>query len=195
MMNKVQPSGVIWITGLSGSGKTTLAREVLTGLRDRGINSVLVDGDEVRDAIHDKSVGHDRASRLVNARRICRLARMLSNQDLVIVVATISLFHEIHDWNRANFNNYWEVFIKAALDQCRLRDCKNIYGMRGNGVAQDVVGIELMPEFPRYPHMVVENTGDLNEVSAIAEQIIEAFISFSSRSGKEVLAAECLDEQ
>ncbi len=183
-MNKVQPSGVIWITGLSGAGKTTLARKVLTGLRDRGINSVLLDGDEVRDAFQDQCVSYDRASRLVNARRICQLARMLSNQDITIVVATISLFHEIHDWNRANFSYYWEVFIQTPLDQCRLRDCKNIYGTRGNGLAENVVGVGLVPEFPRHPDMVVENTGDLDEVSAIAEQIIEAFFSFSFKIGE-----------
>jgi cytidine diphosphoramidate kinase len=173
----MQPIGVIWITGLSSSGKTTVAHEVLVQLRQRHIASVMLDGDAVRDAIQDANVGYDRDSRLTNAYRICRLARMLSSQDIVVVAATMSLYHEIHDWNRRNLLGYWEVYVKADLEQCRARDPKNIYKMALNGLMQDVVGIELTPELPLRPHMVVENSGGLNDVPRIAKSIIEAFIS------------------
>ena len=42
---------VIWIIGLSGAGKSTLGNQVLSGLKQRGIQNVVnLDGDFVREA-------------------------------------------------------------------------------------------------------------------------------------------------
>ncbi len=40
---------VIWLVGLSGSGKTTLGRAVAEAWRKKEPNTVLLDGDELRD--------------------------------------------------------------------------------------------------------------------------------------------------
>ena len=57
---------VIWITGLSGAGKSTIARATVKQLRAQSEQPVLIDGDEIRDAIRDPHTGHDPASRLAN---------------------------------------------------------------------------------------------------------------------------------
>ena len=41
---------VIWITGLSGAGKSCLALEVTKQLRERKLNVIMLDGDELRKA-------------------------------------------------------------------------------------------------------------------------------------------------
>ncbi len=38
----------IWFTGLSGSGKTTLSVELKKALQERGLNTVILDGDTLR---------------------------------------------------------------------------------------------------------------------------------------------------
>ena len=43
----------------------------------------------VREAIADPSTGHDPESRLRNAWRICRLARLAERQGLLVVVSTM----------------------------------------------------------------------------------------------------------
>ena len=78
-MNVLAQGRVIWITVLSGAGKTKLAMATAERLRGKGIHPVLLDGDDVRDAIRDSHTACDRASRLVNVRRICRLARTLAD--------------------------------------------------------------------------------------------------------------------
>ena len=41
-------SGVIWITGYSSAGKTTVAQEVNKTLKDKGYNTIWLDGDKLR---------------------------------------------------------------------------------------------------------------------------------------------------
>ncbi|RKZ63425.1 MAG: adenylyl-sulfate kinase, partial [Candidatus Parabeggiatoa sp. nov. 3] len=82
---------VLWITGLSGAGKTTIARATQDILRSKSVCTVLLDGDQVRNVVKDESCGHDQANRLKNAYRISRLAKMIAEQGLVVIVATMSL--------------------------------------------------------------------------------------------------------
>lgn len=83
---------VIWLTGLSGAGKTTLARALLKYLP----RAVLLDGDELREALGVATSGFDAASRKKLALTYARLAGLLARQGLTVVVATISLFHDVH---------------------------------------------------------------------------------------------------
>ena len=76
---------IIWITGLSGAGKTTIAHELSKQLREANQPCVLLDGDEVRQAIADPNIKYDQESRLVGAMRICRLAKMLEQENLWVI--------------------------------------------------------------------------------------------------------------
>lgn len=165
---------VIWLTGLSASGKTTIAREILTNLQLGGIPCVLLDGDQVREAIADTNCSHDPESRLINAYRISRLANLISRQGITVIVATMSLFHEIHNWNRKNFPDYFEVYIKANLETLKQRDPKGLYKHIETGEAVNLPGIDIKPEFPVTPDMVLENNEQLEEVMSLAEKIIQA---------------------
>ena len=40
-------------------------------------------------------------------------------QGLIVIIATISLFKKIHNWNRDNLPNYFEVFLKVPLDELK----------------------------------------------------------------------------
>ena len=93
--NSTTDGRVIWITGLSGAGKSTIARAAVTQLRALGELPVLIDGDQIREAIADPNTGHDIASRLANAYRISRFAKLFAEQGHTVIVATMSIFHEI----------------------------------------------------------------------------------------------------
>jgi adenylylsulfate kinase len=148
---------VVWITGLSGAGKSTIARRLTALLRDSGQPAILLDGDDVRAAINDRHTGHDRASRLTNAYRICRLTQLLAGQGIPVVVATMSLFREIHAWNRQHLPGYLEVFVKVSLDVLRRRDARGLYSQAADGLAENVVGVHLDYDEPASPDLVLLN--------------------------------------
>jgi adenylylsulfate kinase-like enzyme len=173
-MTRRLPPRVIWITGLSGAGKSTIARKMQELLRAAGADAVVLDGDDVRRAVDDPHCGHDRASRLTNAYRVCRLAKVIGEQGVPVIVATMSLFHEIHDWNAANLPGYFEVFLRVPVGILRERDPKGLYQRADHGAERDVGGVDLEIEEPRRPDLVVDNSEALADATPVARRIIEA---------------------
>lgn len=145
---------VIWITGLSGSGKTTLA----SALQKRLAGSIILDGDKIRHALRRDKNGFDLASRKELALTYSRLSRLLAEQGFTVIVATISLFLEVHDWNRANLSNYVEVFLNIPDHVREARDPKGLYAAARNGVINEMAGRGVNVEFPRSPHILLDET-------------------------------------
>lgn len=160
---------VIWITGLAGAGKTTLGQAVARSLRDAGHAVLLLDGDEVRRALGAAGKSYTRNDRLAVAGRLAALARLASAQGLVAVVATISLFHEIHEANRAGAADYFEVLLDCAPSTRLSR--RALYRDASQGAR---VGVEIVPEYPRAPHLtLVTDTGE--PVAQLARTLVEAW--------------------
>ena len=84
--------------GSLGGCKTTLAKAVVSQLRARGGSVVLLDGDELRavfGAVTTDPQSHGREGRLALAMQYARLCRVLADQGLTVVIATISLFRRL----------------------------------------------------------------------------------------------------
>ncbi len=165
---------VIWITGLSGAGKSTIARSVIALLEEDGQRAILLDGDDVRAAVSDPHIGHDRSSRLSNAMRICRFAKLLAGQGFTVVVPTMSLFKEVHAWNRAHLPNYFEVFVKVNLETLRARDARGLYSRAERGEAEHVVGVHAKYDEPASPDLVLVNEDSESTLSALSRRIVES---------------------
>jgi adenylylsulfate kinase (EC 2.7.1.25) len=67
-------SVVLWFTGLSGSGKSTLAHAVEEKLYQQGLNTFVLDGDNVRHGLN-KDLGFSDQDRKQNIRRISEAAK------------------------------------------------------------------------------------------------------------------------
>lgn len=146
---------VIWITGLSGAGKSTLAAALAPKLRKAGVPVVVLDGDELRAVLGTVDAGHHgRDARLALARRYAALCKLLAAQGLTVVIATISMFAEIHASNRRELPGYFEIYLDVPLDELRRRDPKNIYRRHAAGELSDVAGLDLAVDVPADAHFV-----------------------------------------
>lgn len=165
---------VYWITGLSGAGKSTLAIEVVKRLRERGKLVVLLDGDELREvfgAVAVNSKNHGREGRLALAFQYAHLCRVIASQGLTVVIATISLFKEVHNWNRSYLPGYFEVYLKVPVAELRRRDPKEIYHRFDAGELSDVAGLDLPIDEPDMADWVVEYEPS-QTVEVVAKELI-----------------------
>jgi adenylylsulfate kinase-like enzyme len=165
-------SRVFWITGLSGSGKTTLAENLLTKLNSKEKPTVLIDGDVIRE-IFENSSDYSRESRLKTAYQYSKLALFLAKNNINVICSTISLFHEVQEWNRKNITGYFEIFLDVEMEEILRRDSKNIYSRAQKGELKNVVGIDIKAEFPKNPEMILHNMKQ-QEIDNYVNKIITA---------------------
>lgn len=169
---------VLWITGLSGAGKSSLAHEMVSRLRAAGEEVVLLDGDELRDAfgaVTENAQNHGREGRLALAMRYAHLCRLIATQGLTVVIATVSLFREVHAWNRDNLPSYFEVYLKVPMDELRRRDPKGIYRRFDNGELTHVAGLDLQIDEPIEADWVMEFVPE-RTVSKLADELSQTLI-------------------
>ncbi len=160
-MSEQKPTPVVWITGLSGVGKTTVAQHVVAEMNPFQ-HTVSLDGDILRE-IFGGVQAYDADSRRERAFAYSRLCRELATQRTAIVIATISLFHDIHRWNRENIPGYFEVWLRAPLDELRRRDSKGLYAND-----HQMAGVHVPVENPEHPDLVIDHFGDTSPESAAA---------------------------
>ena len=149
--------GVIWFIGLSGSGKTTLCQALYSFLKPRIPQLVTLDGEKMRAAMAP-GVGYREKDRILQFKRVQRLARELESQDLLVLVATLYSNAELLEWNRTQFENYFEVFVDTPMDLVRQRDTKGLYSKAHKGDAKNIVGIDIPWYEPDNCDMVIDGS-------------------------------------
>ncbi len=167
----MKPGRVFWFTGLSGAGKTTIGRLFFGLLRARNAAAVLLDGDILRE-VFGSDLGHSREDRLKSAMRNSRLCKTLSDQGIDVVCATISLFRECQEWNRAHLPGYHEIYLRVPMKVLLERDQKQLYSQALRGEVKDVMGVDLPVDEPVRPEFIIENDGS-QPPEWIAEMLFE----------------------
>jgi len=168
---------VLWITGLSGTGKSTLACAVVERLRANGKSVLMLDGDELRKVFGATAANvenHGREGRLALSMQYAHLCRVIAAQGLTVVIATISLFREVHAWNRANLPGYFEVYLKVPVEELRRRDPKGIYRRFDAGELTQVAGLDLPIDEPEAADWTVDFDPE-RTVTALAEELYQIF--------------------
>ena len=139
----------------------------------------MLDGDELREvfgAMAFNAQNYDREGRLALALQYAHLCRVIAAQGFTIVIATISLFREVHAWNRANLPDYFEVYLKVPLEELRRRDPKGIYRRFDAGDLTNVAGLDLPVDEPETADWVVEFVPE-RPVAVLAEDLLNCLIT------------------
>lgn len=166
-------SCVLWFTGLSGSGKSVLANAVDEKLYRKGIQSYVLDGDNIRHGLN-KDLGFQTGDRIENIRRIGEVAKLFVDSGQMILTAFISPFREDRDMVRALFpkGEFFEIYVKCPLHVCEQRDPKGLYKKARNGEIKHFTGIDSPYEAPLSPDFIIES--DQTSISDGADLIINA---------------------
>lgn len=97
-----------------------------------------------------------------------RLCNYLTGRGINVIISTISLYHSVHEYNRVNNDNYYEILLDVGQNVLTNRNKKGLY----NPGAIDVMGINQEPEFPLNPDLVLENNSK-SQLQGNIDKIIE----------------------
>jgi adenylylsulfate kinase-like enzyme len=153
---------LFWITGLSGSGKTSIAKLLHKKIKDAYGPTLLISGDNIRSDF--KLKGYDKNSREKIGLMYSRFFKRILNQKINVIFAGIVLIEKVRKYNRKNIQNYFEIYIKSNINFLK-KNIKKVYKKK-----RFVVGLDIIPEFPKNPHIIVNNNF-LNSKKEIAQLI------------------------
>jgi adenylylsulfate kinase len=140
-MTTTSRGGLLWIAGLPSSGKSTFARVLKERLDRVDLASCILDGDEVRAALHP-APGYTAEAREAFYETLTDLAVLLARQDLIVIVAATAGRNAYRERARQLGPRYLEVEIATPLQECERRDSKGLYAKARAGLVQDVPGID-----------------------------------------------------
>ena len=152
-------AAVVWLTGLSGAGKTTIGRLVERRLFDRGCQTLLLDGDQIRKGLCS-DLGFSPNDRTENIRRAGEVAALVFEQGAIVVGAFISPYRRDRDTVRALLphGRFLEIFVSADPDTCRARDPKQLYARAHAGEIAQFTGVSAPYEPPLAAELVIDTT-------------------------------------
>lgn len=145
-----------WLTGLAGAGKSTIAKELRDILIARGESVVLLDGDELREALQ-MTGRYSLEDREWLAWTYARLGSLIASQGLDVICATISPFPGVRVWLRKNVSGYVEVHVRTTTETVFQRDQKALYSRSSRGEIKNVVGHDIPFVAPESPEVVIDN--------------------------------------
>lgn len=150
---------VVWFTGLSGSGKSTIAVELEKELLKRNKVVYRLDGDNIRFGLNS-DLGFSEKDRNENIRRITEVAELFRHAGLIVLVSFISPYRKMRELARERIgqDNFLEVYVKADIATCALRDPKGLYAKAEAGEIKNFTGISDVYEEPEIPDLVLDTT-------------------------------------
>ena len=184
---------VVWFTGLSGSGKSTVANIVDQLLFDRGVQTLLLDGDNVRhglcagpnllEPVHGPEfakrfgLGFGPQDREENIRRVGAITELLASAGMICLTAFVSPYridrNRVRSWveSSGNRGGFLEVFVNTPLEICIARDPKGLYQQAIEGKIKNFTGISDPYEAPDCPDL--ELAGGTQPAEQLAAQVIQ----------------------
>ena len=118
--------------------------------------------------IYEKKLGHTMRDRQINASRISKLVKYISDQKVNVIVSVLSNFPKWLKWNRKNIKNYFEVYLKTDLDILKNRRSK-LYSKK----TKNVIGVDLKFNEPIRPNIIIKNSNNKNDIDTNAIKILK----------------------
>ncbi len=141
---------LFWVTGLSGAGKTSISNKIYNNIKKEYGKTFYINGDEIRKIFELKS--YNNSDRKKGGIKYSKLFKKITDQNINVLFAGMALFHDVRAWNKKYINNYLEIYIKTNLKNIIKKKYTKIYKKKSN-----LVGVDIKPEFPKKPDIVINN--------------------------------------
>jgi len=161
---------VFWFTGLSGAGKTTLAEKVRDRMNEQGIQTSILDGDDVRNRLH-RHLGFSEPEIKENNALIAGLCESERKLADVVLVPIISPYAESRAKARERLDpGFFEIYVRANINVLEERDTKGLYANARNGEMDNLIGYSPSAPYqpPETPDLVID-TGSVAIDDALDE--------------------------
>ena len=166
-------AAVMWFTGLSGAGKSTVAKALEERLFDRDVQTMHLDGDNVRHGLSG-DLGFSAHDREENVRRVGEVSRLFFEQGTLTLCTFVSPYRDDRDRVRELLpeGRFLEVHVDCSIEVCKERDPKGLYEKAEKGEISNFTGISAPYEEPEDPEIVVRT--DEHDVETCVDQIVDA---------------------
>lgn len=170
---------VLWLTGLPAAGKSTLAMQLERRLFERGVQTYVLDGDNVRTGLC-RDLGFTADDRSENVRRVGEVAALFADAGLVAIAAFISPYRaDREEARRAAGSDFHEVYVKADPALCEARDPKGHYAKARSGTLPGFTGLSGDYEEPLAADLVVDTAAlSIDGAVAVVLDYIKEHIAF-----------------
>ena len=160
---------VVWLTGLPASGKTTLGRRLVARLRAAGGTALLLDSDELREAL-GRPAGRGEAERDAFYLTLARLAALLAGQGFTAVVAATASLRRRRARARALAPRFLEVHVATPAAECARRDPKGLWRAAARGRLPGLPGAGATYQPPLHPDVTAAGGRDRKALDRIVER-------------------------
>ncbi|MDA9773520.1 adenylyl-sulfate kinase [Saprospiraceae bacterium] len=160
-------------TGFSGAGKSTIAQALRVRLAEEGLDSYILDGDNMRNGLcNDLSFSAE--DRKENMRRTAHVSTLFMDAGLIAIAAMIAPYAEEREGMKEiiGAKNFVEVFVSTSIEVCIKRDTKGLYKKALNGEITNMTGIQAPYEKPVSADLIF----DTNSISL--EEITNKILTF-----------------
>ena len=165
----MQKGQLYWITGLSGAGKTTISTLLYNYLKQKQDNIFLIDGDKIREVYQNTDYSEEGREKISYTNM--RLCKMLTDQGIDVIIAVIGMRDAYREWNRANIENYYEIYLEVPMEELIRRDSKGLYSKALRKEIKNVYGIDMPYEEPKHPDVHI-----INDSSRTPEEVCQMII-------------------
>ncbi len=110
----------LWITGLPASGKSTLAAALISKLRKRAVDPVVLDFDRFRKHFLPASVPSEEDRRRFY-QGIVDMAALFVTRGIPVIIDAMGHRREYRDAARAQLPAFAEIFVDCPLEVCATR--------------------------------------------------------------------------
>ena len=104
-----------------------------------------------------------------------KIAKFITDQNINVVFSLVGLMDEPRLWNKKNIKKYIEIFIKSNVKKMILNNKKKIYKKNKN-----IVGLNIKPEFPKKPDIIIDNEFNKN-LDVLKSELIEKIFKIGNK--------------